>query len=79
MPETSDGSDGAGTSNLVPNQLANLVPTFDPSKDEIVDYTKKVQLLMNMWPEGKWTELAPVSFWDVQELHFRSCNCTVPN
>ena len=58
MPETSDGSDGAGTSTLVPNQLANLVPTFDPSKDEIVDYTKKVQLLMNMWPEGKWTELA---------------------
>ena len=58
MPEASDGSDGAGTSTLVPNQLASLVPTFDPAKDEIVDYTKKVQLLMNMWPDGKWTELA---------------------
>eukprot|EP00435_Cladocopium_sp_Y103_P072470 s855_g40.t1 len=58
MPEASDGSDGAGTTALVPNQLASLVPTFDPAKDEIVDYTKKVQLLMNMWPEGKWTELS---------------------
>ena len=58
MPETSDGGDPSTTSTLVPNQLASLVPTFDPAKDEILEYTKKVQLLMNMWPEGKWTELA---------------------
>lgn len=57
MPETSGGSDGTAT-NLVPNQLASLVPTFDPAKDDLTDYTKKVQLLMNMWPDGKWTELA---------------------
>ena len=57
MPETSDGSDGT-TTNLVPNKLASLVPTFDPAKDDLTDYTKKVQLLMNMWPDGKWTELA---------------------
>ena len=53
MPETSDGGDPSTTSTLVPNQLASLVPTFDPAKDEILEYTKKVQLLMNMWPEGK--------------------------
>ena len=47
-----------GSSNLVPNQLAILVPTFDPAKDDLLDYSKKVQLLMNMWPEDKWTELA---------------------
>ena len=47
----------AGTS-LVPNQLAILVPTFDPAKDDLLDYIKKVQLLMNMWPDDKWTELA---------------------
>ena len=57
MPEASDGAEGT-SSTLVPNQLASLVPTFDPSKDDLTDYTKKVQLLMNMWPEGKWTELA---------------------
>eukprot|EP00435_Cladocopium_sp_Y103_P052412 s757_g16.t1 len=58
MPETSDGSESSSSSTLVPNQLASLVPTFDPSKDDLTDYTKKVQLLMNMWPDGKWTELA---------------------
>jgi hypothetical protein len=31
---------------------------IDSAKDETIEYTKKVQLLMNMWPEGKWTELA---------------------
>ena len=54
----SEASDGAPGTNLVPNQLASLVPTFDPAKDDLTDYTKKVQLLMNMWPDGKWTELA---------------------
>ena len=58
MPEASDGGDPSTAATLVPNQLASLVPTFDPAKDEILEYTKKVQLLMNMWPEGKWTELA---------------------
>ena len=53
MPEASDGGDPSTTTTLVPNQLASLVPTFDPAKDEILEYTKKVQLLMNMWPEGK--------------------------
>lgn len=45
-------------SGLVPNHLAQLVPSFDPSKDELTSYTQKVQLLMNMWPESKWTELS---------------------
>ena len=45
-------------SGLVPNHLAQLVPSFDPSKDELTSYTQKVQLLMNMWPDNKWTELS---------------------
>ena len=60
MPEASDGGDPSTTTTLVPNQLASLVPTFDPVKDEILEYTKKVQLLMNMWPEGKWIEQIPI-------------------
>jgi len=43
---------------LVPNQIASLVPTFDPSKDDLLTYTRKVELLVGMWPDGRWTELA---------------------
>ena len=45
------------TTTLVPNQLAALVPTFDPAQDDIREYTKKVELLQGMWPDNKWTEL----------------------
>lgn len=63
MPETSGGTPSAGSvaseaTGLVPTQLAVLVPTFDPAKDDLTAYTKKVQLLTGMWPDGKWTELA---------------------
>ena len=48
---------GDGTT-LVPNHLASLVPSFDPSKDDLVAYAQEVQLLLGMWPDNKWTELA---------------------
>jgi hypothetical protein len=68
--------------NLVPNQLANLVLTFDPAKDDVTDYTKKVQLLMNTWPDGKWTELATrlilgCSGSAFQKLQLKSAEVTV--
>ena len=49
---------GAETVGLVPTQIASLVPSFDPSKDDLLTYTRKVELLVGMWPEGRWTELA---------------------
>ena len=58
--ETSSGGGTASTSNdggMVPNQLAILVPTFDPSRDDIDTWTKKVELLVHAWPEGKTIEL----------------------
>ena len=59
MTSTTGGEGTESTaSGLVPNQLAALVPTFDPAKDDIQEYAKKVQLLLGMWPEGRWTELA---------------------
>ena len=69
---------GSASSNLVPNQLASLVPTFDPAKDDLTDYTKKV----NMWPDGKWTELATrvilgCSGSAVQKLQLKSAEITV--
>ena len=54
----SSGTSVAESTGLVPTQLAVLVPTFDPSRDDLTAYTKKVQLLTGMWPDGKWTELA---------------------
>ena len=47
-----------GSTGLVPNQLAMLVPSFDPSKDDIEDYTTKVELLLEAWPSDKYMELA---------------------
>ena len=56
MPETSDGAESSYTT--VNNQLANLVPSFDPSKDDLQVYQQKVALLLEAWPSGKYTELA---------------------
>ena len=53
MTEATDGS----TSGAIPNQLATLVPSFDPSKDDLQVYSQKVHLLLQAWPENKYTEL----------------------
>ena len=56
MTEASDGS-GSGALS-VSNQLATVVPTFDPIKDDLQVYQQKVALLLEAWPAGKYTELA---------------------
>ena len=60
MPSTAEtaatSTDAGG--GFVPNQLAMLVPTFDPSKDDLTVYSQKVSLLLASWPEGKYNELA---------------------
>ena len=55
MTTTSDG-DG-GTQAGVGMNLATLVPTFDPSKDDMQTYQQKVELLMTAWPKTKIPEL----------------------
>ena len=61
MPETGESQGSSATASndggMVPNQLAVLVPTFDPSRDDIDTWAKKVELLMHAWPDGKITEL----------------------
>ena len=54
MSETS----GGGTSNIVPKELASLVPGFDPSVDNVEIWTSKVELLLTTWPPDKLNELA---------------------
>ena len=51
---TTSGGSEAGT---VPNQLATLVPSCDPSKDDLEQYTQKVELLCDVWPSTKYNEL----------------------
>ena len=54
QPEASE----AGGNQLVPNQLAILVPSFDPSRDDIRVYAAKVELLTKAWPTNRYNELA---------------------
>eukprot|EP00435_Cladocopium_sp_Y103_P018381 s1152_g4.t1 len=58
MPE-GDGASSAGpeVSGMVPNQIAALVPSFDPAKDDLQVYSQKVSLLVEAWPANKYTEL----------------------
>lgn len=49
MAESSSGG--------VSNQLATLVPSFDPSVDDLQIYQQKVQLVLAAWPKTKITEL----------------------
>eukprot|EP00435_Cladocopium_sp_Y103_P013144 s1206_g3.t1 len=41
----------------IPSQLAYLVPSFDPSKDDLQLYQQKVQLVLEVWPSAKISEL----------------------
>ena len=60
MPSGSDGSAGtevSETGGTVSSQLAFLVPSFDPSKDDLQLYQQKVQLVFAVWPSNKVSEL----------------------
>lgn len=52
---TTGGGDGSG---MVPVQLAALVPTYDPAKDDITIFQQKVELLVETWPSSRMIELA---------------------
>ncbi len=58
---TSEGA-GAATSTAstdgISTQLAILVPSFDPSVDNVEIWASKIELLTKAWPSGKLLELA---------------------
>ena len=47
-----------GGINMVPNQLAMLVPSFDPATDSVDTWTQKIEMLLVAWPRQKLDELA---------------------
>ena len=58
MPSGSDGSVGTEQATTgISSQLAFLVPTFEPSKDDMQVYQQKVQLVFSVWPPSKISEL----------------------
>ena len=50
-------SGGEATGLGVSNQLASLVPSFDPGVDDLLIYQQKVELVYAAWPRAKTTEL----------------------
>lgn len=50
------GGGSTATATSVYN-LTALVPTFDPSKDDLEQYTQKVELLSDIWPRERMNEL----------------------
>ena len=47
----------ASDAGQVSTQLAVLVPTFDPSTDNVEIWSSKVELLLHAWPQAKIVEL----------------------
>jgi len=45
----SEASGDRGEQQII-NQLASLVPTFDPSKDDMQTYKQKVEIVLGAWP-----------------------------
>ena len=58
MPIGSEGTAGTEPANTsISRQLAFLVPSFDPSKDDMQVYQQKVQLVFAVWPSPTISEL----------------------
>ena len=45
MPSESEGATTESTFGGIPSQLAALVPSFDPAKDDLLVYQQKVSLV----------------------------------
>ena len=58
MPESSASATlDVGTASSG-NQLAALIPTFDPAVDNVEQWSQKIELLTQVWPESRLSELA---------------------
>ena len=52
-----NGGDAADPTTATSSQMAMLVPSFDPSKDDLEQYSQKAELLSEIWPANKMNEL----------------------
>ena len=54
---TQNGAESSEGNAATSNQMATLVPSFDPSKDDLEQYTQEVELLSEIWPSNKMNKL----------------------
>ena len=52
-----ESSGGERADQQITNQLSTLVPSFDPSKDDMQTYQQKVEIVLGAWPKSRITEL----------------------
>ena len=52
------------------NQLAALIPTFDPAVDNVEQWSQKIELLTQVWPESRLSELATRVIWNFKGSEF---------
>ena len=57
QPETSSAQGTSSGGSSTTTNLAYLVPSYDPAKDDLVVWSQKVELLASAWPEEKTHEL----------------------
>ena len=51
------GDGGDSSSSSTSNHMATMVPSFDPAKDDLEQYSQKVEPLGEIWPASKMNEL----------------------
>ena len=83
MSETSGGRAGTEGSGNIPNQLAILVPSFDPASDKDI-WSSKDPLLLEAWPQNKILELITTLILNTkgsayQKLHLHQKDLLVVN
>ena len=69
MTEASGGERG---DQQITNQLASLVPSFDPSKDDMQTYKQKVEIVLGAWPKSRITELTTRLILNTQGSAFQT-------
>ena len=64
---------------MVSTQLATLVPSFDPAKDDLQTYQQKVHLVLSVWPTGKISELVTKLILNTTGSAFAKLQITTQN
>ena len=68
----SETSGGEKSDQQITNQLASLVPSFDPSKDDMQTYKQKVEIVLGAWPKTRITELTTRLILNTQGSAFQT-------
>ena len=68
----SETSGGEKSDQQITNQLASLVPSFDPAKDDMQTYKQKVEIVLGAWPKSRITELTTRLILNTQGSAFQT-------